>query len=255
MHPEIFGVRVYYPILLCSIVAVIAITTSILGAHGYHRGRIFIYMLIGIVPPALGAKAYSILLHNGFRGIDVELAGGYRYPGSVVGSILGLYLLKRLLPLDLSVARFADTFAPAMGIANAIGRIGCFLTGCCHGTICYLPWAVRYPRGSIAWHEHYEAGQIAAWSFTSLPVHPLPLYYITMELGVAAFCFWYSKRKVFDGQIALLFLVLEGSFRFALEFFRHAYHPLHQTLIIVSALALAVMLHQHRRVRAHGVAA
>jgi len=42
-------------------------------------------------------------------------------------------------------ALLADAFAPAGVLALAIGRLGCFLAGCCWGTPTDLPWGVVFP--------------------------------------------------------------------------------------------------------------
>jgi phosphatidylglycerol:prolipoprotein diacylglycerol transferase len=47
-----------------------------------------------------------------------------------------------------------------------LGRIGCFLNGCCYGGVCDIPWAVQFPVGSPAYidqvqrHELYLHGLI-----------------------------------------------------------------------------------------------
>ena len=67
-----------------------------------------------------------------------------------------------------------DVAAPAVAIGAAVGRIGCFLNGCCHGSVCDLPWAVRFPAGSHAWVRQLNAGLVPAGDPLSLPVHPDP---------------------------------------------------------------------------------
>ena len=54
-----------------------------------------------------------------------------------------------------------DVAAPAVAIGIAIGRIGCFLNGCCYGAVCDLPWAVCFPAGSHAWARQVDAGLIS----------------------------------------------------------------------------------------------
>ena len=48
----------------------------------------------------------------------------------------------------LSLAKLADCIAPGLLVGLAIGRVGCFLNGCCYGGPCELPWAVRFPDGT-----------------------------------------------------------------------------------------------------------
>ena len=56
-----------------------------------------------------------------------------------------LYWFRRPFPFWL----MSDVAAPAVAIGIAIGRIGCFLNGCCYGAVCELPWAVRFPPGRM----------------------------------------------------------------------------------------------------------
>jgi phosphatidylglycerol:prolipoprotein diacylglycerol transferase len=49
----------------------------------------------------------------------------------------------------------ADLVAPSMAIGLALGRVGCFLNGCCYGGPTELPWRVTFPKFS----SMYEVGQ------------------------------------------------------------------------------------------------
>jgi phosphatidylglycerol:prolipoprotein diacylglycerol transferase len=241
MYPEIAGVSVYYPVLAVGVVAAIVASAIVFRGAGYPPQRIVLYLLAIFVPGMLGAKLYSILLHGGLRGADVELAGGLRYPGALLGLMLGGYFMRGLLPKGLGFARFADLFAPCFAIALAVGRVACLLKGCCYGSVSSLPWAFRYPRGSIPWHAHLEAGGVQWWSAVSLPVHPLPLYFLLLEVGLVALLFWFVKRRAYDGQVALLFLALHGTGKFALEQLRAPYHPLHQGVVVLAVPAIGVL--------------
>lgn len=258
MYPQIGGVAVYYPVLVLGVIAAIVASAVVSWREGYPPARIVFYLLAIFVPGMLGAKLYSILLHGGLRGADIELAGGYRYPGALLGLMAGGYLMRGLLPKGLGFARFADLFAPCFATALAVGRVGCLLNGCCYGSVCYLPWAFRYPRGSIPWHAHFEAGDVQWWSAVSLPIHPLPLYFLILEVGLVVFLFWFVKRRRYDGQVALLFLALHGTLKFALEYLRAPYHPLHQTVIALAVPAIGVLgwqwFRQRRFVAAASVA-
>jgi phosphatidylglycerol:prolipoprotein diacylglycerol transferase len=56
---------------------------------------------------------------------------------------------------------------PSVILGMGIGRIGCFLSGCCFGQLCTtgagdkaLPWAVRFPYGSPAYVDQWERKQL-----------------------------------------------------------------------------------------------
>ena len=60
---------------------------------------------------------------------------------------------------------FADLIAPGVVLGVGLGRIGCFLNGCCYGGICELPWAVQFPEGTPAYADQAQLGMI--------PIHGL----------------------------------------------------------------------------------
>jgi phosphatidylglycerol:prolipoprotein diacylglycerol transferase len=90
--------------------------------------------------------------------------GGLVMYGSVVGGLpFGIYyLVSRKLP----VLAIADIIAPSMVVGLALGRIGCFLNGCCYGGLCEGPLAVTFPGepaytgapASPPYEKHHELG-------------------------------------------------------------------------------------------------
>jgi phosphatidylglycerol:prolipoprotein diacylglycerol transferase len=84
--------------------------------------------------------------------------GGIVLYGGVLGAaIAGLY---RAWKLRLPVLAMADSIAPAVALGLAIGRLGCFLNGCCYGDPCELPWAVEFPSESPVWYHQVRDGEI-----------------------------------------------------------------------------------------------
>ncbi len=64
--------------------------------------------------------------------------GGLSFHGAVAGGILaGLWLSRRY---KISFWRIADAVAPGLALGHAIGRVGCFLNGCCYGLPTTMPW-------------------------------------------------------------------------------------------------------------------
>jgi phosphatidylglycerol:prolipoprotein diacylglycerol transferase len=53
-----------------------------------------------------------------------------------------------------------DLMAPSIVLGMAVGRIGCFLNGCCFGGACELPWAVQFPWGSPPFMQQVEQGKL-----------------------------------------------------------------------------------------------
>lgn len=80
--------------------------------------------------------------------IDVRKGGLEVYGGLIAVVVLTLLYLWWSRE---SIRWYLDIMAPSAALGMAVGRIGCFLNGCCFGGVCEpLPWAVRFPFGSPA---------------------------------------------------------------------------------------------------------
>ena len=86
--------------------------------------------------------------------------GGLVVYGSVIfGLPAGIWFLRRR---GLAILPMADLIAPSMALGQAIGRLGCFLNGCCYGGVCLAaPWAVTFPsqpQESPPYQQHVQGG-------------------------------------------------------------------------------------------------
>jgi len=242
MYPKLLGVELYYPMLALSVLAQLVLLFWLIQRAGFTVRQVILYVALLSVLGFLGAKGFSILFHGGVQPLAREVVAGYRYPGAVI-AILGFgYGLRCMLPKGLSYAQFMDLWAPSFALSCGLGRLGCLLTGCCYGAVSYLPWSIRYPRGSSAWWEHYHQHAIPISAGASLPVHPLPLYLFVMEMGVLVLTLVMQTRKAYDGQVVLVFLVVHGVAKFLIEYFRHPYNLLHQSVVLIALVAGVILL-------------
>lgn len=134
--------------------------------------------------------------------------GGMVYYGGLVAAVLvaTVYILWQ----GLNWNKWADLLAPTAMLALVFGRIGCFLNGCCYGSIApsWLPWKVVYPPFNLPLH------------LTGIPLHPTPLYESLLAAIIFLFLAWRSRHKKFNGEIFWLMLILYAVARFFLEFLR-----------------------------------
>jgi phosphatidylglycerol:prolipoprotein diacylglycerol transferase len=126
-----------------------------------------------------------------------------QYGGFVAGIAAGL-LFFRVKGID--PWRGADLVAPSLALGVALGRIGCFLNGCCFGKTCDLPWAVTFPEGSPAWD-----------AFLGAPVHPTQLYAALAALGIFFVLLAVDRKKPYDGFLLWLFVILLAAYRFLID--------------------------------------
>jgi phosphatidylglycerol---prolipoprotein diacylglyceryl transferase len=249
VHPYVFGIEVYRPILALCVIVVSGLLLALVRRDGFPLLPVVKYVALLTIATFVGAKAMSVVFHAGTRDVATELSGGLRFPGALLGVGLAAWFFRGMLPAGLSLARFADLWAPCFSLACAVGRMGCLLMGCCYGVVANLPWSIRYPRGSTPWWEHFHAGRIESVAQASLPVHPFPVYLMALELGLFALTLWLLPRRSYDGQVVLVFLALHGAAKSALEFARDPYNPLHQVVFLV-AVAATIALLRFRRLNA-----
>jgi len=162
--------------------------------------------MAGVFGGLAGAKIVWAIEHVGREEpfLDLLLSrGGLSWFGGFAGGLLAglLVLRRRRLPI-LPVLAAAT---PALALAHAIGRVGCFLVGDDYGIPSALPWAVAFPEGLPP---------------TSTPVHPTQLYETAALLPIAWLLHRWRREHQSDRFVLGVYLALTGVARFAIEFLR-----------------------------------
>ena len=110
-----------------------------------------------------------------------------------------------------------DVAAPAVAIGAAVGRIGCFLNGCCDGAVCSLPWAVRFPAGSHAWMRQANAGLISEGSPYRFPCIPPSSTRPSRPWRCSGLLLAYFPWRSRPGEVMALLMVLYSITRWPIE--------------------------------------
>lgn len=145
--------------------------------------------------------------------------GGIVFYGSVLGGLATFLLYRLVRPFP--VRPVLDVIAPSLALGIAIGRIGCFLNGCCYGDRCDLAWGVSFPKGSLPYHDQLDNGLIDSTRAWSLPVHPTQIYSAIdgfLLLGLLSAFFPHRRR---DGEVMALLMVAYPVSRFLIERLRN----------------------------------
>src|SRR5579885_1687187 len=149
---------------------------------------------------------------------------GFVWYGGMFGGILATYLVSRYYRVPFP--KTADMCAPALAIGQAIGRIGCQLSGDGDwGLPSMLPWAMAYPKAIVGWNPQTVLkldanGQLVSGFFPGVRVHPAPIYEALLYTGIF-FVLWRLRDKgMTDGKLFYLYLMLAGAARFVVEFIR-----------------------------------
>jgi len=169
----------------------------------------------------------------GFEGLTIY--------GAVLGATLGIWIYSKFS--NLSFGYFADLVAPGVILAQAIGRVGCTLNGCCYGKETSLPWGIVY--------THPES-----YAPLGVAVHPTQIYEIIYLLIIFGVVFKLRGRFKPDGSLFLIYLSLYSVWRLGIDFLREGtpfLFGLHQAqiiAIIVLAIAVPMLAYRTRRLKA-----
>ena len=128
--------------------------------------------------------------------------GGMSFHGGLLGVTAVIFLYSRANKIKfLSLADFCAPLVPA---GLFFGRLGNFVNQELYGRVTDVPWAMIFPADPLR-----------------LPRHPSQLYEAFLE-GMLLFVIVYifSRKPRLSGQVAGIFLVFYGLFRFLVEFVR-----------------------------------
>lgn len=156
----------------------------------------------GIIGAVLGAKLAYLLAEGwmawGAPGFWPNLLVGRTILGGLLGGYAGVEWGKAQMRY---AAPTGDLFALATPLGIALGRVGCWLQGCCLGRVC-----------EPAWYAMTD-GQ----GHSRLPASLMEAGFNLLFLLVAAVLY---RRRALPGQLFHLYLMAYGLFRFGHEFFR-----------------------------------
>lgn len=146
--------------------------------------------------------------------------GGIVLYGSILGGTVAFlaYWAWRRFPFRPTI----DVIAPSLALGIALGRVGCFLNGCCFGDLCEdLPWGVRFPAQSAPWFDQVHHRLIAPDAAWSRPVHPTQLYSALDGLILLGLLSAYYPLRRRDGEVMALLAVTYPITRFLIERLRN----------------------------------
>ena len=192
---------------------------------------VWVYFAAIIGAIAGGAAEKIPLIISGREGLGALAKGGMTSgAGLLAGGIAGLW---RLRALGLSADDFAESASLPGAMMLGIGRIGCFMEGCCLGVgrVCAARpwWGVHFPQDAANFFRYPSqmSESIAAFIIAAI------LYLLEKRME--------SRDARPKGAILFpLFLILYGVYRFAFDFLRAARPQAAFNLThVISALAIA----------------
>lgn len=161
-------------------------------------------LFVGVFITAwVGAKVFFLIFSSEQKvnqylyADEFWLGGGFVFYGGLIFSLVFYFLYSLYFKkFDFKHSKF---LAPGLVIGHAVGRIGCFLAGCCYGTQCDLLWAIKM-------HDEFR--------------HPVQLYE-SMGLFIIGFiALSWIKNKKDNIFVITRYLIYYSALRFVIENFR-----------------------------------
>ncbi|MBA7654559.1 Phosphatidylglycerol--prolipoprotein diacylglyceryl transferase [subsurface metagenome] len=179
-------------------------------------------------------------------------ASGLTIYGAVLGAALGIWIYSKASKFHFGY--FADLVAPAIILAQAVGRVGCTINGCCYGIKTSLPWGVVY--------THPESyGYSASLALPEgMALHPTQPYEIIYLLIIFAVLLKLRGRFKPDGSLFLIYLSLYSLWRVGIDFLRDGtpflfgLHQAQVVAIIVLAITIPILALRTRWAKAESSA-
>jgi phosphatidylglycerol---prolipoprotein diacylglyceryl transferase len=210
MHPILFSIG---PFTLKTYGLLVAIAFAVSVYLAWKQARregvdsdTFLDMTVWIVLGGiLGARLLYVLVSwHEFSDAPLDIfkiwQGGLVFYGGLIMAILAVILYCR--KKKLSVWHLLDICAPYAALGHAIGRLGCFMNGCCYGSE-HATWGVVFPSlGDNIAHLPTQLIESGA--------------NIVLFLGLIVF----RSQRRFTGQLVWLYVLGYATLRFGLEFLR-----------------------------------
>lgn len=221
MHPILFEIgpitiRSYGVLVACAFFVGFFLLYKEARKRNFYADKILDLELLILIFGVIGARALHVLVNFDFYKSNLPdiffiWKGGLAFYGGLILAILAswVFVLRNKLPFW----KTADFIAPYIVLGQSIGRIGCFLNGCCFG----------------------KAG------------HPTQLYASFALLCIFVILRLIQKKPLFSGFVFMAYLILYATQRFFIDFLRgdtlrYALNLTISQIISVVLFAIAIFL-------------
>lgn len=216
-------IRAYAMCIIAGIIVAIWLTRKRYAARGGNPEIVLDAAIVAVPAGIIGGRIYHVITDNQKYFCDTcnpvdafkITNGGLGIWGAVIlgGLAVAVFFRYKKLPL----APFADAVAPAVILAQGIGRLGNWFNQELYGAETTVPWALEI------YYRVDENGKFAPVTGTSTgevmaTVHPTFLYELLWNLLIFALLMWADKRfKLGHGRVFALYVAGYTLGRFWIE--------------------------------------
>jgi phosphatidylglycerol:prolipoprotein diacylglycerol transferase len=200
-----FPVRSFDVLVIAGMIAGVALS----GWRAQRAGLGGVKVMAGIITIVLlglaGSRLGIVIVDLGYyvhHWREIFSLYGTGFQGALVTGILAVLVFARYL--HVSFWRLGDLFAPGIVLGQAIGRLGCFLNGCCYG------------RPTDSFLGMYLPGYGVDWEYR----YPTQIMHTIANLLILVVLLRVERRKPFEGFVFLLYGLLYSAQRLLIDFLR-----------------------------------
>lgn len=185
--------------------------------YAINPDLMFNIAVIGIIAGVIGSKLLYWIVEIKKIIADPKfmlntLTSGFVIYGGLIGGVLAPFVYVTCIKKDTFMDKF-DIAVASVALAQAFGRVGCFLAGCCYGK----------PIPDGAWYS-FIGVTFPETAFTEAPAGVLliPTQLISSGLNLLNFIFLtlYASHERFRGETSCLYIVFYAVGRFFIEYLR-----------------------------------
>lgn len=215
MFPDLYSIgpltiHTYGLAVALGFIAAFALTFRLARSYSMSHREVMDMGFLAVVWGIIGSRLLFVLINPSYywaHPLDIFMAweGGLVFSGGILAAGLAMFLYSR--DKGIPFGRIGDLWAPGVALGQAVGRIGCFMAGCCFGKPLEGPLAVVFtdPRSLAP---------------LNIFLHPTQLYAAFTGFLITGILYLLHKRKKFEGQVFLWFLILHSTGRLLVERFR-----------------------------------
>ena len=218
-----FSIAYYGIVIVTGMMIAIWIAQREAKRTGQNPEQYLDLAMIGIAAGILGARIYYVIFAWDYYKDDLLSIfnirqGGLAIYGGIIGACIAAVIYSRKKKQNFSL--LMDTASMSIVFGQIMGRWGNFFNREAFGDYTNNLFAMQLPVSAVRANEITQKmwdHVVTVNGVEYIQVHPTFLYESLWNVGVLLFLFWFRKRKKFNGEVFLMYLIGYGLGRIWIE--------------------------------------
>ena len=218
-----FSIAYYGIVIVTGMMIAIWIAQREAKRTGQNPEQYLDLAMIGIAAGILGARIYYVIFAWDYYKDDLLSIfnirqGGLAIYGGIIGACIAVVIYSRKKKQNFSL--LMDTASMSIVFGQIMGRWGNFFNREAFGDYTNNLFAMQLPVSAVRANEITQKmwdHVVTVNGVEYIQVHPTFLYERLWNVGVLLFLFWFRKRKKFNGEVFLMYLIGYGLGRIWIE--------------------------------------